>query len=56
MLIGYCSLLPPPFHPLVAKKCIEKGTHMVTASYISEGMRSLDRSWVSFSSIFLLGF
>jgi saccharopine dehydrogenase-like NADP-dependent oxidoreductase len=55
MLIG-CSLLPPPFHPLVAKKCIEKGAHMVTASYISEGMRALDRSWVSFPSIYVHGY
>jgi saccharopine dehydrogenase-like NADP-dependent oxidoreductase len=61
------SLLPPPFHPQIAKRCVEVGTraararlytqtsflpshslpsqlgtHMVTASYVSDGMRALD--------------
>lgn len=29
------SLLPSRFHPLVAEKCIEVKTHMVTTSYMS---------------------
>jgi len=36
------SLLPPPLHPGIAEKCIEAGTHLVTASYVSPGMRALD--------------
>ncbi|KAH7099522.1 Saccharopine dehydrogenase-domain-containing protein [Auriculariales sp. MPI-PUGE-AT-0066] len=35
------SLLPVPFHVGVAERCIAKGRHMVTASYISPGMRTL---------------
>ena len=36
------SLLPPPFHPGVAERCIAQGTHLVTASYVSDEMRALD--------------
>src|SRR4051794_7282297 len=36
------SLVPAPLHPSIAEVCIEKGTHMVTASYISDAMRALD--------------
>lgn len=35
------SLLPPPFHPLVARACIGQKVHLVTASYESDEMRSL---------------
>ena len=36
------SLLPPPpFHPAVAERCIDQGTHLVTASYVSDEMRAL---------------
>jgi len=36
------SLLPPNFHPLVALRCLEAGKHFVSASYVSDEMRSLD--------------
>ncbi|KAH7296234.1 hypothetical protein KP509_26G014900 [Ceratopteris richardii] len=35
------SLLPPDFHVLVAKCCIESGRHLVTASYVSAEMSGL---------------
>ncbi|GJJ14359.1 hypothetical protein Clacol_008623 [Clathrus columnatus] len=35
------SLLPVPFHPTIAKLCIERKKHLVTASYISDDMRKL---------------
>ncbi|KAJ3805773.1 Saccharopine dehydrogenase-domain-containing protein [Lentinula aff. lateritia] len=38
------SLLPAPLHPPLAKLCIAQRTHLVTASYISPEMRSLDRA------------
>ncbi|KAG5458902.1 MAG: Saccharopine dehydrogenase-domain-containing protein, partial [Olpidium bornovanus] len=36
------SLVPAPLHPTVAQSCIKERKHMVTASYISPAMRSLD--------------
>jgi saccharopine dehydrogenase (NADP+, L-glutamate forming) len=36
------SVLPALLHPLVAKKCLEFGKHLLTASYVSDEMRSLD--------------
>ncbi|KAJ3801017.1 Saccharopine dehydrogenase-domain-containing protein [Lentinula aff. detonsa] len=36
------SLLPSPLHPPLASLCITHHTHLVTASYISPEMRSLD--------------
>ena len=36
------SLLPPPFHPVVAKLCIEQKKQMVTTSYVSAAMQELD--------------
>ncbi|KAJ3859108.1 Saccharopine dehydrogenase-domain-containing protein [Lentinula novae-zelandiae] len=38
------SLLPAPLHPPLAKLCIDQCTHLVTASYISPEMRSLDHA------------
>jgi alpha-aminoadipic semialdehyde synthase len=35
------SLLPAAFHVDVAEVCIANRKHLVTASYISEGMRGL---------------
>lgn len=29
------SLLPPPLHPIVAKLCLQEGSHFITASYNS---------------------
>jgi saccharopine dehydrogenase-like NADP-dependent oxidoreductase len=36
------SLLPPSMHVGIANMCLNSGKHLVTASYISEGMRALD--------------
>ncbi len=36
------SVLPAIFHPVVAKKCLEFGKHLLTASYVSPEMRSMD--------------
>lgn len=37
------SLLPWVFHVQVAKLCLELDTQMATTSYVSEGMRNLDK-------------
>lgn len=37
------SLLPYVLHGTVAEKCIETNTNMVTASYITDHVRSLDQ-------------
>ncbi len=36
------SMLPPALHLEVARDCLEAGKNLVTASYISKGMRELD--------------
>lgn len=36
------SMLPAMFHPVVAVKCLEYGKHLLTASYVSEGMKEFD--------------
>lgn len=36
------SMLPAMFHPLVARKCLQYNKHLLTASYVSEEMRSMD--------------
>ncbi len=36
------SVLPAVLHPLVAKKCLQFKKHLITASYVSDEMRSLD--------------
>ena len=38
------SMLPARFHLEVAKDCISFGKHMVTASYISNEMKALDKA------------
>ncbi|WVQ67733.1 uncharacterized protein L199_005937 [Kwoniella botswanensis] len=38
------SLLPAPMHPQVAKHCINFSKHLVTASYVSPEMKSLDQA------------
>ncbi len=35
------SLLPAPLHPVVARACIERGTQLVTTSYVSPEMKEL---------------
>ncbi|XP_072856648.2 alpha-aminoadipic semialdehyde synthase, mitochondrial [Pogona vitticeps] len=38
------SLLPYAYHPLVAKKCIERKVNLVTASYLTPAMKELQES------------
>ncbi len=38
------SMLPARFHPIVAELCIQAKRPMVTASYLSDEMRALDRA------------
>ncbi len=47
------SLLPPSMHPSVAKVCLTYGKHLVTASYISAEMASLDAEAKEKDLIFL---
>jgi saccharopine dehydrogenase-like NADP-dependent oxidoreductase len=35
------SLLPPPFHPKIARICLDYGKHFVSASYLSEDMLAM---------------
>jgi len=35
------SLLPAKFHPIVAQECVRQGKHMLTASYVSDTLKSL---------------
>lgn len=37
------SMLPAHMHYTVAKSCVEHGKHMVTASYVSDKVKSLDK-------------
>ncbi len=37
------SMLPARFHPMVAECCIKHKVHMLTASYISDEMKALDK-------------
>lgn len=37
------SMLPARFHPSVAEACLSFGKHLITASYVSDDMRSLDQ-------------
>jgi saccharopine dehydrogenase-like NADP-dependent oxidoreductase len=36
------SLLPYTYHVRVAEQCVRQGRHLVTTSYVSDGMRRLD--------------
>lgn len=38
------SLLPAPLHPVVAEMCVAHRKHMVTTSYVSPKMRTLDEA------------
>ena len=37
------SLLPPSLHILVARACLKEGRNLVTASYLSNDLRNMDR-------------
>lgn len=47
------SLLPAPFHPLVAAYCLDERRHLFTASYVSPEMRALDAEARSKHLLFL---
>lgn len=47
------SMLPARYHIEVAKDCIEFGKHLVTASYVSEQMQSLNHKAQSKGLIFM---
>ncbi len=47
------SMLPASLHPTVAKQCVAKGAHLVTPSYISDAMQSLDQEAKEKGLIFL---
>lgn len=36
------SLMPASLHPMVARKCLQYGKHLLTASYVSPEMRTMD--------------
>jgi saccharopine dehydrogenase (NADP+, L-glutamate forming) len=47
------SLIPAHLHVSVAKICLETGTHLLTASYVSDEMKSLNDASRSKSLLFL---
>ncbi len=47
------SFVPQAFHPRVARRCLDKGTHLVTASYAGPAMRDLDAEARARGLIFL---
>jgi saccharopine dehydrogenase (NADP+, L-glutamate forming) len=47
------SLIPAHLHPSVAKICLETGSHLLTASYVSDEMKSFDNTARSKSLLFL---
>ncbi|KAH9916537.1 Saccharopine dehydrogenase-domain-containing protein [Fomitopsis serialis] len=47
------SLLPAPFHPSVAKLCIQHEKHLITASYISPDMAALHEQAVAADVVLL---
>lgn len=47
------SLIPASFHPLVAKLCLEEKKHLITASYVSDEMKTLDGEAKSRGLLFL---
>ena len=47
------SMLPARFHIEVAKDCLEFGKHMVTASYVSDEMQSLNSKVTSKGLVFM---
>lgn len=47
------SLLPPHFHPVVARHCLNLGKHLITASYVADEMKGLDEEARSKGLLFL---
>lgn len=38
------SMLPAKYHPVVAEACLKFGKHLLTASYVSDDMKAMDKS------------
>lgn len=47
------SMLPARFHMMVATVCLEKGKHLVTASYVNDEMKALDEKAKEKGLVFL---
>ena len=47
------SLMPPTLHFLIAKDCLAFGKHLLTASYIDENIKALDRDIKNKGILFL---
>ncbi len=47
------SMIPPHLHPQVAALCLEERKHLLTASYVSDAMRSFDREAKEKNLLFL---
>ncbi|MEL6593171.1 MAG: saccharopine dehydrogenase C-terminal domain-containing protein [Bacteroidota bacterium] len=48
------SLLPARFHPIVAQCCLQFGKHLLTASYVPEEIKSMDREAREKGLLFLM--
>ncbi|MEL7532975.1 MAG: saccharopine dehydrogenase family protein [Bacteroidota bacterium] len=48
------SLLPARFHPIVAQSCLQHGKHLLTASYVPEEIKSMDRQAREKGLLFLM--
>ena len=47
------SLIPASFHPFVAKLCLAEKKHLLTASYVSDEMKTFDNEAMSKDLLFL---
>ncbi|MEX6686887.1 saccharopine dehydrogenase C-terminal domain-containing protein [Danxiaibacter flavus] len=47
------SLMPPALHYLVAKECVAEKKHLITASYIDDNIRQLEKDIVKNDLLFL---
>jgi len=47
------SMLPPRFHTTVAEECLNYSKHLLTASYVSEEMKELDKQAIKKGLLFL---
>ncbi|MEM6347644.1 MAG: saccharopine dehydrogenase family protein [Bacteroidota bacterium] len=48
------SLLPARFHPIVAQSCLQHHKHLLTASYVPEEIKSMDRQAREKGLLFLM--
>jgi saccharopine dehydrogenase-like NADP-dependent oxidoreductase len=47
------SILPPPFHPDVAKLCLSNKKHLVTSSYVPNAIQAMDKEARDLNIVFL---